>query len=188
MQDRRRRDGIPETGATATVPAAFADLATSPGNQNRRLWTRRVVIALFCAIAALALADAFGQRATRSQAATPAARMTLSAPAVVRGGLFFQSRVEVLALREVAFPRIVLDDGWIEGMQVNSIEPAPASESSRDGRVVLSYDKLAAGDVLRIWLQFEVDPTSTGHRPYGIELDDASTRLVRLSPSITVLP
>ena len=73
-------------------------------------------------------------------------------------------------------------------MQVNSIEPAPASESSRDGRLVLSYDKLAAGELLRIWLQFEVNQTNAGHRTYGVELDDASTRLVRLPRAITVLP
>ena len=53
---------------------------------------------------------------------------------------------------------------------------------------MLSYDKLAAGDLLRIWLQFEVNPTNVGHRPYGVELDDASTRLVRLPRAITVLP
>jgi hypothetical protein len=106
----------------------------------------------------------------------------------VRGGLFFQSRLTIRAQREVQFPRILLDDGWVEGMQVNSIEPAPASEASRDGHVVLSYDKLEPGDVLRIWLQFEVDPTSSGHRPYGVELDDASTRLVRISHTLTVLP
>jgi hypothetical protein len=170
------------------VPAAFADLDTSPGRHNRGLWARRVVIALFCATAALALADRFGQRTTRSEAASPGARMTLTAPATVRGGLFFQSRVEIQAVREIAFPRIVLDDGWLEGMQVNSIKPEPASESSRDGRVVFSYDKLEPGDVLRVWLQFEVNPTNTGHRSYGIELDDASTRVVRLSRSLTVLP
>jgi hypothetical protein len=170
------------------MPVAFADLATSSRRQERGLWARRVVIALFCAVSVLALADRFGQRASTSMATAPAARMRLTAPEVVRGGLFFQSKLEVRALRGIALPRIVLDDGWVEGMQVNSIEPAPAGESSRDGRVVLSYGKLAAGDVLRVWLQFEVNPTNTGHRPYGVELDDASTRLVRLSPTLTVLP
>jgi hypothetical protein len=170
------------------MAAAFTDLAADPPRQRRGLWARRCVIALFCAVSLLALADRFGQQPSRSEAATPAARMQLSAPAVVRGGLFFQSKLELRALRAVAFPRIVLDDGWVEGMQMNSIQPAPASEASRDGRVVLTYGKLAAGDVLRIWFQFEVDPTSVGHRSYGVELDDASTRLVRLSPSLTVLP
>jgi hypothetical protein len=170
------------------VPAAFADLSASPGRQPRGLWARRAIVGLFCVIAALALTDRFGQRTTRSTAASPAARVELSAAPVVRGGLFFQSRLEVRALRQIASPRIVLDHGWIEGMQVNSIEPAPTAEASRDGRVALSYGKLEAGHLLRVWLQFEVDPTSVGHRPYGVELDDASTPLVRLSPSITVLP
>ena len=170
------------------VASAFTDLEIDRAGQNRGLWARRVVIALFCVIAVLALADRFGQRATESQAASPAARMTLTAPDTVRGGLFFQSRVEIHALREIASPHIVLDHGWVEGMQVNSIEPAPASELSRDGRVVLAYDKLAPGDDLRIWLQFEVNPTNVGRRSYGIELDDAAARVVRLSPTITVLP
>ena len=170
------------------MTAAFADIDTSPARQQRGLWARRVVIALFCAVSALALADRFGQRTTESVAASPGARMTLSAPETVRGGLFFQSRVEIRALREIASPHIVLDDGSVEGMQVNSIEPQPACELSRDGHVVLTYDKLAAGDVLRIWLQFEVNPTNTGHRSYGIELDDAAAPVVRLSRSLTVLP
>ena len=47
---------------------------------------------------------------------------------------------------------------------------------------------LQPGDLLRVWFQFEVNPTNTGQRSYGIELDDGDTPLVRLSPSITVLP
>jgi hypothetical protein len=170
------------------VTSAFTDLELEPAHQNRGLWTRRAVIALFCVVAALGLADRFGQRTTASQAAGPGARMTLTAPETVRGGLFFQSRVEIHAVREITYPHIVLDDGWIEGMQVNSIHPEPTGELSRDGRLVLTYDKLAPGDVLRIWFQFEVDPTNTGHRSYGIELDDEAARMVRLSPTITVLP
>jgi hypothetical protein len=170
------------------VTTAFTELEVDPAGQDRGLWARRAVIAVFCAIAALALADRFGQRTTESAAASPGARMTLTAPEVVRGGLFFQSKVEVHALREITAPHLVLDDGWVEGMQVNSIEPQPASELNRDGRVVLTYDKLAAGDLLRVRFQFEVDPTNVGHRSYGIELDDEAARVVRLSPTITVLP
>ena len=167
---------------------SFAQLDPEPPSVTTGLWVRRAVLVLLGLVVIAGLLNRFGQHPAESQARVAAATLRLSAPAVVRGGLFFQSRLEVRARREIAFPRIVLDDGWLEGMQVNSIEPAPASESSRDGRVVLSYDKLAAGDRLRVWLQFEVDPTSAGHRPYGVELDDAGTRVVRLSPSLRVLP
>jgi hypothetical protein len=105
-----------------------------------------------------------------------------------RGGLFFQSRLDVRAARGIEHPRIVLDRGWVEGMQVNSIEPAPVSEATRDGRVVLSYDALEAGDLLQVWFQFEVNPTNVGRRPYAVELDDAERPLARLSPDITVWP
>ena len=84
----------------------------------------------------------------------------------MRGGLFFQSRIEIRALAAIEHPRLVLDEGWVEGMQVNSIEPAAESETSRDGRVVLSYGALEPGDVLRVWLQFQVEPTNVGTRDY----------------------
>ena len=80
------------------------------------------------------------------------------------------------------------DLGWVEGMQVNSIEPAPVGEASRDGRVVLSYDALQPGDVMRVWLQFEVNPTNVGRRSYAIALNDAERPVARLAPHITVLP
>ena len=82
----------------------------------------------------------------------------------------------------------MLEPGWVEGMQVNSIEPAPVGEASRDGRVVLSYDALARGDVLRVWLQFEVNPTNVGRRSYALALDDAERPVARLARDITVLP
>jgi hypothetical protein len=73
-------------------------------------------------------------------------------------------------------------------MQLTSVEPAPVGEASRDGRVVLSYDALKQGDLLRVWFQFEVNPTNVGSRSYAVELDDAERPVARLSPSITVLP
>ena len=168
----------------------FTDVAAVPDPRGEivGLWARRAVLTIFAAIAVLGLLDVFGQGTTRTAASTPAAVVRVSAPAAVRGGLFFQSRVEVRARRAIAHPRLVLDEGWIEGMQVNSIEPAPVGEASRDGRIVLSYDALEAGDVLRVWFQFEVNPTNVGHRSYAVELDDSERPVARLAPSITALP
>ena len=73
-------------------------------------------------------------------------------------------------------------------IQVNSIEPSPVGEASRGGRVVLSDDALKRGDRLRVWLQFQVNPTNVGHRSYGVELDDAERPVTRIARKITVLP
>ncbi|MEA2270084.1 MAG: hypothetical protein QOD55_2023 [Solirubrobacteraceae bacterium] len=166
----------------------FADLDPAPRSVTAGPWTRRALMLAMGVMVVLALLNAFGQKTAESEVRTADAVLRLSAPATVRGGLFFQSRLDIRAVREIEHPRIVLDEGWVEGMQVNAIEPAAVSEASRDGRVVLTYDALAAGDVLRVWFQFQVDPTNVGRRSYGVELDDADRPLARLSRSLTVLP
>jgi hypothetical protein len=152
------------------------------------LWARRAVMTVLAVVALLALMNRFGQKPAQSTVRTPAATMTLSAPSTVRGGLFFESRVDIRAARAIEHPRLVLDSGWVEGMQVNSITPEPVGQSARDGRVVTSYDALKPGDLLRVWFQFEVNPTNVGRRSYAIELDDAERPVARLTPDITVLP
>jgi hypothetical protein len=172
------------------MPPLFRDVATgtAPNGVMAGLWARRAVVALYAAVAGLALLDVFGQQPQGRAATAPGATLRLSAPGTVRGGLFFQSRLDVRATRTIEHPRLVLDRGWFEGMQINSIEPNPTAESSRHGRVVLSYDTLQAGDTLTVWLQFEVDPTYSGHRSYGVELDDATAPLAAIDHDLRVLP
>jgi hypothetical protein len=143
---------------------------------------------LFAAVAVAALLNAFGERSSQFAASGPAASLTLRAPDRVRGGLFWEARVNVVVSRPVERPRLVLEDGWLDGMQVNTIEPAPSSEASRDGRVVLSWNTLEAGDRLQVWLQFQVNPTNLGRRDASLEFDDGDTPLARIDRTITVLP
>jgi hypothetical protein len=166
----------------------FATLDREPSGITVGLRVRRAILTVLGVLVLVALLNQYGQRPSTSVARVPAATMRLDAPARVRGGLFFQSRLEIRAAQAINHPRVVLANGWVEGMQVNSIEPAPVGEASRNGRVVLSYDALKRGDVLRVWLQFEVNPTNVGRRPYAIELDDAERPVARLAPTITVLP
>jgi hypothetical protein len=168
----------------------FTQVADRPESRalTRGLWARRATMTLLAVFALLALFGVFGQDAHTTRAAGPQATMSLNAPATVRGGLFFQARIEIRALRDVAHPRLVLGRGWVEGLQVNSVEPGPVSEAPRDGKVVMSYAKLAAGDRATIWMQFQVDPTSSGRRDFSLELDDADTPIARVSRRLTVLP
>ena len=167
---------------------AFDTLPREQPGVRRALWVRRGWLLLFAAIALAALLNVFGQQPTESVASSPAARMTLSAPKTVRGGLLFQARLEIRAARTIEEPRLVLDEGWFEGMQFNSMEPQAQNESPRDGKVVFSYDTLEAGDLLRIWVQFEANPPQVGRRSFAVELDDATEPLVRIDRDITVAP
>jgi hypothetical protein len=170
------------------VTGSFSDLPSGGRGVSFGLWARRVLVGLFAVVALLGLLGLFGQVPSESSASATAASMTLSAPKTVRGGLFFQARLDITAHQTIAHPRLVLDEGWFEQMQFNSLEPQPVSEAPRDGQVVLSYDSLNPGDRLRIWVQFEVDPTNVGRRSFDVELDDATSPVVRISRDITVLP
>jgi hypothetical protein len=164
------------------------DLATRHPGVLFGLWARRTLMALFAAVAVAALLDVFGQATSDSTAAGPAAQLRLRAPERVRGGLLFQSRVEIHALRTIGKPRLVLADGWLEGMQINSISPDPTQQASRNGRVVLEWDPVRARQRLIVWLQFQADPASAGRRRYDLVLDDGPVALARISRTITVLP
>jgi hypothetical protein len=170
------------------MPELFSRVSTDDAGETRGLIARRVVMGLLAVIAILALLGFIGQPAATFGPTGSGARMTLSAPDAVRGGLMYQGRIDVRALAPIEHPRLVLDTGWFDGMQVSSIEPQADSESSRDGRVVLSYGALEPGDVLTVWLQFQVIPNVIGTRRQGVELDDAERPLARIDHSLRVLP
>src|ERR1700755_1062713 len=135
------------------MPDLFREPAEAPesGALTRGLWARRAGVTLLLAFVVLALTGFFGQQGSTHAATGDKATLRLGVPDAVRGGLLFQAKVEIAARQDLEHPRLLLGQGWSEGMQMNTIEPGAQSESSRDGRLVLSYDKLAAGDTMTIW-------------------------------------
>jgi hypothetical protein len=152
------------------------------------LVVRRVVFFLLTAFAMAALFGAFGQRPQNSVAAADRAELDVSAPSRVRGGLLFQARFTVVARGAIENATLVLARGWMESMQINTIEPSPTEEASRDGDLALSFGPLAAGDRLVLYMQFQVDPTNIGHRSADVGLYDGDELLARVDRTLTVFP
>ena len=150
-------------------------------------WIRRALLGLLAVPVVLGLTGALGQETVTRSAASPRARLELDAPRVLRGGLLWRARITVRALETIRHPRLILGSGYVDGMQMNTIEPSPAGESSRGPRLVFSYDTLDAGDELVVYLQFQVDPTTTGRQDATVALDDATEPLARVEHAITVL-
>jgi|SRR5947209_454857 len=157
------------------------------GRDNHPL-VRRGLLGLIAAVLVLGLLNVFGQRPATSRAATPTAVLSVYAPTRVRGGLLYTARFHVSARSELKKATLVLDSGWFEGMQVNSIVPQPAQEGSRDGRVVYQLGHIAKGDSFILWVQFQVNPTNIGHRSQNVELDDGAQVISVVHRSITVYP
>ena len=147
------------------------------------------VLVVFVALIALGLANVFGQRATTSSAAGAAAELTVEAPSRLRGGLLGQGVIRVDTVRRVARPRIVLDRGWVAGMTINTISPEAADQSGDDqGRPVLAYGELPAGESLTVRISYQVNPTTLGSAPGGVELRDGDTTIARVDRTLIVFP
>ena len=151
-------------------------------------WYRRVLLAVLAVVPVLALFNVFGQRTQRTEAQTPAAALTISTPGHMRGGLIYQTKINVVARQRLAQPKIVLDRGFFDGLTVNTIEPQASQELNRDGRVVLEYGAIAAGEQLTVWIQYQVNPTTVGSRTQRFELDDGQRPVTQITRHFTSFP
>jgi hypothetical protein len=114
--------------------------------------------------------------------------MKLYAPTKLRSGLFYEARFTIVARKEIEKATLVLDPGWLEGMTLNSLEPSPIGESSRDGNIALELGHIRPGTRHLFFLQFQVNPTNVGRRSQRVELHDDTTPLLAIDRRVTVWP
>ena len=157
-------------------------------DRERRPIVRRVLVALLAGILVLGLFNLFGQRVDVSSAETSAARLEVSAPTKVRGGIFFQARFRIQAVEDIENAALVLDPDWVEDITLNTVEPSPAEEASRDGRIALELGRIPAGDEHWLYLHFQVNPTAFGPRSQDVDLYDGERLVVSLDRDALVWP
>lgn len=157
------------------------------GRKNE-IWVRRGLFSLLCVVPVLALLNLFGQRPSASSASAGPAQLNVYAPPRVRGGLLYEARFRVTARQDLRKAILVLGSGWSEGMTMNTVEPAPVSETSADGRLSLELGPIAAGRSYVLFIQLQVNPTNVGHRSQPVELYDGKRKLLELHRTITVFP
>src|SRR5689334_3266844 len=114
-----------------------------------RRWQRYVRLALLGLLVVFvvaALFNAFGQRPSSATTTTRAASLKVYAPTRVRGGLIWQARFTVRAVRELKDAQLVLSSGWLESNTVNTIEPSPLGQASRNGSLALDLGHVPKGE------------------------------------------
>jgi hypothetical protein len=157
------------------------------GRRNE-IWIRRGLFGLVCLVPVLALANLFGQRPAGATATGARANIHVYAPTRVRGGLLFEARFTVSARSDLKNATLVLGPGWMEGMTINTIEPAPTNEGSSNGRLTLELGHVPAGQIYRLFVQFQVNPTNVGRRTQTLELRDGDQVVASLRRTLTVYP
>jgi len=156
--------------------------------RRRHVWFRRGLLALVALIPVLGLFNVFGQRPSRSTLATSVARLQVYAPTDVRGGDLYEARFRITARSELKNAILVLDPGWAEGMSINTIEPSPIGEASRDGKLAFDLGHIAAGHSFVFFALFQVNATNVGRRSQNVRLDDGETRLLTIHRTVTIFP
>lgn len=140
------------------------------------------------AFVAVGLTGALGQPQRTRTTDGPIAKVQVSLPEALRGGLYWPTEIRVEAHRRITAPVVVLGSGFIRGMQLNTVEPAPVSEASRGGRLAFTYPTMEPGDALVVHLQLQVNPTTVGAQDLGVRIESADTDPISMPASVRVLP
>ena len=187
---RQRVEGGPdEIHRVADVPdrivlARHRDLH---GHGSRRP-VRYVLLGLLLAFLLLGVFNVFGQRPMTTTVRAGAASLELYAPSRLRGGLLYEARFTINAHRDLKNALLQLSPGWNEGQQMNTIEPSPLGQASRNGDLLFTLGHVPAGQKFRLFLQFQVNPTNVGHRRADVTLYDGGTKIAAIERTITVFP
>jgi hypothetical protein len=147
-------------------------------------WLRWGLMTLVAVVPLLALANVFGQHATTAHAGV----LTLRAPTTVRSGLLFGARFTIRPRAALRDATLVLDSGWGDGLTINTLEPSPVSEGSRNGAFVFKFGHIPAGGRFDFFLQFQVNPTAVGNRNQDAVLFDGSQRIAAINRTLTIYP
>jgi hypothetical protein len=149
-----------------------------------------LLMVLVAVIPILAILNVFGQSPDVEKVANPngMATLQLSAPTDVRGGLLWQARFDIRAQKDIKDAVLVLDSGWLEGMTLNSLEPSPTEETSRDGSLALDLGEIPAGKLWRQYLEFQANPVNSGSQSQGVTLYDGNVPLLRLNRDLMIWP
>jgi hypothetical protein len=168
---------------------AFLTLRRNRDQAGRtEVWIRRSLLALVALVLLAGLLNVFGQRPETTEAASPAASLKVYAADHVRGGLYYEARFTVTARRDLKKATLVLDSGWAEGITINTIEPSPVGEASRDGKLVFELGHVPRGTSYIFFLQLQVNPTNVGRRSQDVALYDGDTFLTSVDRTVTVFP
>jgi hypothetical protein len=178
-----------ESSGMADIPDQIVlkrhrDLA---GRRNH-IWYRRGLLALLVAFLLLGLFNVFGQRPHGTTVEAGAASLELYAPTHLRGGLIYEARFTISAHRDVKNAILQLSPGWNESQTMNTMEPSPLGQASRNGDLLLTLGHVPAGQKYRFFIQFQVNPTNVGSRSQDVELYDGDEHLLTRSHSIRIFP
>jgi len=151
-------------------------------------WVRRALLGLLAAFVLMGLFNVFGQRPTSDTVSAKEASLKVYAPSRVRGGLLWQARLTIRANEDLKDAQLVFSQGWLEGNTLNTIEPSPLGEASRNGSLSLDLGHVPKGERYELYMQFQSNPTNVGHRSTDVQLLDGDKVVLSVERTLWVFP
>jgi len=156
------------------------------GPSPMRAW---LPLAVLGAVLLVALSGVLGGQPNPVIAATSgSARLELKAPQVLRNGEFFELRIQSRAHQAIDRPVVAVSATYWRDLTINSMIPAPTEEGFADGYFTFEFAPLAAGEVLELKIDGQVNPPLVGVNRGVLELRDDTRVVARLNPALRVLP
>ena len=156
--------------------------------RSYRVLVRWAILGLLGLLCLAGLLNEFGQHPRADTAAAAGAQLEVYSPDRLRSGLFFMARFTIAAEEEIEAATLVLDPGWLEGITLNTLTPAPVGEANRDGRIALDLGRVRAGTKHVFFLHFQVNPTEIGRRSQDVALYDGEQLLLDIDRTVTIFP
>ncbi|MGN6550172.1 MAG: hypothetical protein ACTHJ3_09800 [Pararhizobium sp.] len=114
--------------------------------------------------------------------------LTYEGPTLIRNGMFFEAHVHVTARQPIKKLELSLDPSLERDITMNSMIPAAADETFKDGAFRYTFDKLDAGDKFDVKFDFQINPSLFAGNEGDIAVYDGDAKLATLPVSITVFP
>jgi hypothetical protein len=149
---------------------------------------RYALLGLIGAFLVLGLFNVFGQNPETVTATSAKADLELYAPNRLRGGLLYEARFTVTAHERLNHAALRLGSGWAESQQMNTIEPSPIAETSRNGDLLFTLGSVPKGQKHVLYIEFQVNPTNVGRRGADVALYEGDARLLTIKRTIRVFP
>lgn len=129
-----------------------------------------------------------GARSERYARSSAQADIVVSMPQIMRSGMFFETRIEVIAREPLNDATIAMSPALWRSITINTQIPEPSEQEFKSGFYQFHYGPLKAGERIAVKFDAQINPDLFLGNKGEIALLDGERPVARLPLTLTVLP